>query len=89
MSRSTRERASLTTDLGTLYQAKLAGKTVSLAMHIPPGIDSPARRNNACPLTVTSFWQDAYARRFIALVGLYKDQLRLSYAATPTWTTFA
>ena len=65
----------------TLYQAKLAGKTVSLAMHIPPGIDSySSSRNNACPLTVTSFWQDAYARRFIALVGLYKDQLRLSYA---------
>jgi hypothetical protein len=65
----------------TLYQAKLAGRTVSLVMHIPPGIDSySSSRNNACPLTVTSFWQDAYARRFLALVGLYKDQLRLSYA---------
>ena len=65
----------------TLYQAKLSGKTVSLAMHIPPGIDSySSSRNNTCPLTVTSFWQEPYARRFVALVGLYKDQLRLGYA---------
>lgn len=65
----------------TLYQAKLAGRTVSLAMHIPPGIDSfGSSRNNACPLRVRPFWQDAYARRFLALVTLYKDQLRIGYA---------
>ena len=64
----------------TLYQAKLAGRTVSLVMHIPPGIDSFKSRNNSCPVEVTSFWQDAYARRFLALVALYKDQLRLGFA---------
>jgi hypothetical protein len=65
----------------TLYQAKLAGRTVSLVMHIPPGIDAFAStRGNSCPLKVTSFWQNAYARRFVALIGLYKDQLRLGYA---------
>jgi hypothetical protein len=65
----------------TLYQARLAGRTVTLAMHIPPGIDSySSSRSNACPLKVTSFWQDAYARRFLALVGLYKDQLRIAFA---------
>ena len=65
----------------TLYQARLAGRTVSLAMHIPPGIDSySSSRSNACPLNVTSFWQDAYVRRFLALVGRYKDQLRISFA---------
>jgi hypothetical protein len=65
----------------TLYQAKLAGKTVSLAMHIPPGIDAySSSRSHACPLTVTSFWQDAYARRFLALVALYRDQLRIAFA---------
>jgi sphingomyelin phosphodiesterase acid-like 3 len=65
----------------TLYQAKLAGRTVSLVMHIPPGIDSySSSRDATCPLTVTSFWQDAYARRFLALVGAYKQQLRGSYA---------
>ncbi len=65
----------------TLFRAKLAGRTVSLAMHIPPGIDSySSSRNNACPLQVTSFWQEAYARRFLALVDLYKDQLRLGFA---------
>jgi len=65
----------------TLYQAKLAGRTVSLAMHIPPGIDSfGSSRNNACPLRVRPFWQDAYARRFLALVARYKDQLRVAFA---------
>jgi hypothetical protein len=65
----------------TLYQARLAGKTVTLAMHIPPGIDSySSSRSNACPLKVTSFWQDAYARRFLTLVALYKDQLRIAFA---------
>ena len=65
----------------TLYQAKLSGKTVSLAMHIPPGIDSySSSRSNACPRKVTSFWQDAYARRFLALVARYKDRVRIAFA---------
>ena len=65
----------------TLYQAKLAGKTVTLAMHIPPGIDSySSSRNSVCPLKVVSFWQDAYVRRFLALVARYKDQVRIAFA---------
>jgi hypothetical protein len=64
----------------TLYRAKLAGRTVSLAMHIPPGIDSYKSSGNACPRAVTSLWHDAHARRFLALVGRYKDQLRISFA---------
>lgn len=64
----------------TLYQAQLAGRTVSLVMHIPPGIDSYKSSGNACPREVTSLWQDAYARRFLALVGRYKDQLRIGFA---------
>jgi sphingomyelin phosphodiesterase acid-like 3 len=65
----------------TLYQARLAGKTVSLAMHIPPGIDAySSSRTNTCPLKVASFWQDAYVRRFLALVARYKDQLRIAFA---------
>jgi hypothetical protein len=64
----------------TLYQAQLAGKTVSLVMHIPPGIDSYKSSGNACPRQVTSLWQDAHARRFMALVGRYKDQLRIGFA---------
>jgi sphingomyelin phosphodiesterase acid-like 3 len=64
----------------TLYQEKLAGRTVSLVMHIPPGIDSFKSRNNVCPAEVTSFWQDAYAQRFAAIVARYKDQLRLGFA---------
>jgi hypothetical protein len=65
----------------TLYRAKLTGRTVSLAMHIPPGIDSySSTRNSACPLKVTSFWNEALARRFLALVARYKDQLRIAFA---------
>ena len=65
----------------TLYQAKLAGRTVTLAMHIPPGIDSySSSRSNTCPLKVVSFWQDAYVRRFLALVARYKDQVRVAFA---------
>ncbi|HEY2137915.1 MAG TPA: metallophosphoesterase [Xanthobacteraceae bacterium] len=64
----------------TLYRARLAGRSVSLVMHIPPGIDSYSSSRGACPRPVTSFWQDAYARRFLALVAAYKDILRGSYA---------
>lgn len=65
----------------TLYRAKLSGRTVTLAMHIPPGIDSySSTRNNACPLKVTSFWREDLARRFLALVGRYNDQLRIAFA---------
>jgi hypothetical protein len=64
----------------TLYRAKLAGRTVSLVMHIPPGIDAYKSRKNVCPVEVTPFWQEAYAQRFSALVALYKDQLRVAFA---------
>jgi hypothetical protein len=65
----------------TLYQAKLAGHTVTLAMHIPPGIDSySSSRGNACPMKVVTFWQDAYVQRFLALVALYRDQIRIAFA---------
>jgi hypothetical protein len=62
-----------------LYRAKLAGRTVTLVMHIPPGIDSYASRAD-CPAKILSLWQDAYARRFLALVGAYKAQLRGAFA---------
>src|SRR5262245_6486994 len=65
----------------TLYRKGLAGRTASLVMHIPPGIDAySSSRKHGCPLEVVSFWTDAHARRFLALVGLYKDQLRMAYA---------
>jgi hypothetical protein len=65
----------------TLYQAKLAGRTLTLAMHIPPGIDSySSSRSSTCPLKDVSFWQDAYVRRFLALVARYRDQVRIAFA---------
>jgi hypothetical protein len=63
----------------TLYRAKLAGRTVTLVMHIPPGIDAYASRDE-CPARITSLWQDAYAQRFLALVDAYKAQLRGAFA---------
>jgi sphingomyelin phosphodiesterase acid-like 3 len=64
----------------TLYQEKLAGRSVSLVMHIPLGINAYSSSRGTCPGSVTSFWQDAYASRFLALVGSYKNLLRGSYA---------
>lgn len=64
----------------TLFQQKLAGRSASLVMHIPPGIDTFSSLRGTCPASVKSFWQDAYAARFLAVVGAYKDLLRGSYA---------
>jgi hypothetical protein len=63
----------------TLYRAKLAGRTVTLAMHIPPGIDAFVS-SAACPAKITSLWRDAYVGRFLALVVAYKAQLRGAFA---------
>lgn len=64
----------------TLYREKLAGRTASLAMHIPPGIDAFSSAHHGCPAGIRSFWHDADTRRFLDLVGRYKDVLRGSYA---------
>jgi len=64
----------------TLYQEKLAGRSASLVMHIPPGIDAYSSSRGACPASIKSFWQDAYADLFLDLVAAYKDVLRGSYA---------
>ncbi len=63
-----------------LYQARLAGRSVTLVMHIPPGIDSYSSARGACPGAITSFWRPRYAARFAELVEAYKDVLRGSYA---------
>jgi hypothetical protein len=65
----------------TLYQARLGGRTVTLAMHIPPGIDAySSSRGNTCPMKVVTFWQEGYVQRFLALAERYKDQLRIAFA---------
>ncbi len=64
----------------TLYQEKLAGRTASLAMHIPPGINGYTSSKHACPKTGTRFWRKNATSRFRALAAEYKDVLRASYA---------
>src|SRR5262249_4645894 len=64
----------------TLYQQKLAGRSASLVMHIPPGIDAYSSSRGACPASTRGFWQVPYAERFLALAAAYKDVLRGSYA---------
>ena len=64
----------------TLYREKLAGRTATLAMHIPPGINAYTSSQQKCPQAGTTFWRDDYTNRFAALVGTYKDVLRASYA---------
>lgn len=64
----------------TLYRDKLAGRTATLVMHIPPGIDAYASARHACPAGIVSFWHEEDTRRFLGLVAAYKDILRGSYA---------
>ncbi len=59
---------------------KSAGRTATLAMHIPPGINAYTSSQQKCPQTGTAFWRDDDTSRFAALVGTYKDVLRASYA---------
>ena len=64
----------------TLYREKAAGRTVTLAMHIPPGIDAYSSSHRACPQTGTPFWRADVSERFRALATQYKDIVRTSYA---------
>jgi sphingomyelin phosphodiesterase acid-like 3 len=63
----------------TLYRERLAGRSATLIMHIPPGINAYTSSGQSCPQS-TGFWQIDYSRRFLALARAYKDVLRDSYA---------
>jgi len=62
----------------TLFQEKISGRSASLVMHIPPGINV---YSSSCPAGITTMWRDEYTNRFLALVQAYQDVLRASYAA--------
>jgi sphingomyelin phosphodiesterase acid-like 3 len=64
----------------TLYREKAAGRTATLAMHIPPGINGYTSSQQACPQTGTPFWRSDVTKRFRALVERYKGVLTASYA---------
>ena len=72
----------------TLYREKLTGRTATLVMHIPPGIDPYSSAKEACP-RATSFWRTRYTRRFLALTAAYQDVLRDSYAGHTHMDTFS
>ncbi len=64
----------------TLYREKAAGRTATLVMHIPPGINGFTSAKQSCPWAGTSFWRADVTKRFAALVAQYKDVLTASYA---------
>ena len=63
-----------------LQQAQRAGKTVVLAMHIPPGFDGfNSSRQNNCSQPVT-LWKPQYTAEFVATIDQYHAILRGAYA---------
>jgi sphingomyelin phosphodiesterase acid-like 3 len=63
-----------------LYQVRVAKKTATLIMHIPPGIDAfYSARSGKCG-TVTTLWKPAYVSAFLQTIEMYKDVLRDNYA---------
>ena len=59
-----------------LFLAKQRGQTISLVMHIPPGIN-PYESTAAAPVP---FWVDAWRDRFLAIAAAYAPLLRAGYA---------
>lgn len=60
-----------------LFLASLAGETVSLVMHIPPGYDPYGSSRGAAP---APFWLDSYRDRFLAITAAYAPVLTAGYA---------
>lgn len=65
-----------------LRETQMQGKTASLAMHIPPGIDAykTAHNRHSCSNSVVSFWQDDYTQSFLELMGSYESVVANSFA---------
>jgi sphingomyelin phosphodiesterase acid-like 3 len=59
-----------------LFQARQRGRTVSLVMHIPPGIN-PYESTPAKPVP---FWVDSWRDRFLAIAAAYGPILTAGYA---------
>ncbi len=66
----------------TLYRIKARGRTASLLMHIPPGIDSykSSHSAGACRDKVLPFLKQPYDRQFPALLERYKSILQDSWS---------
>jgi sphingomyelin phosphodiesterase acid-like 3 len=59
-----------------LFRARLRGQTVSLVMHIPPGINP----HESTPAAPVPFWVDAWQGRFLAIAAAYAPVLAAGYA---------
>jgi hypothetical protein len=59
-----------------LFRARQRGQTVSLVMHIPPGINP----HESTPAAPVPFWVDAWRDRFLALASAYAPVLKAGYA---------
>jgi hypothetical protein len=62
-----------------LYSAKLQHHGVTLAMHIPPGMDAYTSAHGQCQAP-TSFWQARYSTEFSALMSSYSDVVQRAFA---------
>ena len=62
-----------------LYNARLQHHGVTLAMHIPPGMDAYTSAHGQCQ-TPTSFWQARYSTEFSALMSGYSDVVQRAFA---------
>jgi sphingomyelin phosphodiesterase acid-like 3 len=65
----------------TLFRERLAGRSVSLIMHIPPGINAYSASRSPCAGSPPTMWTDPYTARFLALIAAYRDVVTDAYAA--------
>ncbi|MEM7026068.1 MAG: hypothetical protein AAF637_26350, partial [Pseudomonadota bacterium] len=65
-----------------LYRTERRGRTASLLLHIPPGINALGSVQGAgtCRDRVAPYLKEAFARRFLALVEQYRGILRDSFS---------
>jgi hypothetical protein len=59
-----------------LFRARQRGQTISLVMHIPPGINP----HESTPAAPVPFWTDAWRDRFLAITAAYAPLLIAGYA---------
>ncbi|MGE3819948.1 MAG: metallophosphoesterase [Isosphaeraceae bacterium] len=65
----------------TLGEAREAGDSVWLLMHVPPGINSyNASRSVPEGKAPDTFWQPELTSRFLELIGRYRSTVRLAFA---------
>ena len=65
-----------------LYQSQMRGRTATLVMHIPPGINgySVSRAPSTCGGAMPSFWRREYGDAFLALLARFRPVVGASLA---------